>query len=82
MFLMAGWLFVEHRLGRPLLFEEGPDPTSLTASLFLMLLGLWAFVCGEVGGLRERVERLERSSPQGPGGRAAPGTSLTDDAGR
>lgn len=60
LFLMAVWLFAEHMLGRPLVFDEGPDPTTLMASLVLMLLGLWVVVCGEVGALRARVAKLER----------------------
>ena len=74
LFVMAAWLFAEHKLGRPLLIDEGPDPTSLTTSLFLMLLGLWLLGCGEVGALRERIRRLEQSA-QGPGSSTEPASA-------
>ena len=59
--LFAVWLFAEHVLGKPLLFNEGPDPTTLDTSLICMIVAMWAFLMGECAGVRERVERLERS---------------------
>jgi hypothetical protein len=59
--LFAVLLALDNRLGvLTWLFNEGPDSTSMSAGLFMLSLVPWAFVCCEVGLLRQRVDALER----------------------
>jgi hypothetical protein len=58
--LLGGILLVEACLGRAVLPWEEPDPTTGTASLFVLFLGLLVWFAGDFAALRQRVERLEQ----------------------
>jgi hypothetical protein len=53
-------LLVEAQLGRAVLPWEEPDPTTGTAGLCVLFLGLLVLAAGEVAALRQRLEQLER----------------------
>jgi hypothetical protein len=58
--VLGGVLFLEAWLGRALLPWEEPDPTTETAALYILSLGLGVWFAGAFAALRQRVERLER----------------------
>jgi hypothetical protein len=59
-FSLAAILFAEHGLGLAILQRNGPDPTTGTAAMWTMFLGLLVLLAGRIAELRDRVEVLER----------------------